>query len=260
MNRRENNRNESNVDTEKVESSIMNLENLSKKYENILIKYNQAQTDYNSYKESGDKKTNFKNIKGTAFWGSSGISEGTANNLDDCIAQCSANSKCQGATFNSDKKYCWLRSGNGQPIAALPTDYAIMPERYFLLSKMRKLNAELLSINKQLLRAISSSLPLYRDVNTNIDEHSKFLNENYDTLVGERTKIEKAMEEYKELVNTYESTSLNTTHHYYWYLLALVFVIISIFILVKVSASTAIQSTSQYGGGNMKNFFGGLLR
>jgi hypothetical protein len=238
-----------------VNSTILNLETLSKRYETILIQYQQAQADYDSYKRTNPTKQKFKNFKGTAYWGSTGLSQGTAHKLDECIARCSSDPKCSGATFNSDKKYCWLRSGSGQPIAALPNDYAIIPEKFLLLNKLQKLNNELSAINQELLKASTNAVPLYKSLNTNITDTSSVLNQNYNKLTDERSKIEEAIREHKELEQTYDATSLETNYYYYWYMLSFIIFIILIFIVVKTTASTAVsESSNQFGGKKFKNF------
>jgi hypothetical protein len=243
-----------------IDSTILNLETLSKRYETILIQYQQAQADYDSYERTNPTKQNFKNLKGMAFWGSTGLSQGTANKLNECIARCSSNTKCSGATFNSDKKYCWLRSGSGQPIAALPNDYAIIPEKFLLLNKLQKLNNELITINQRLLKASTNALPLYKSLNNNITDTSSVLNQNYNKLTDERAKIEKAISEHKELEQTYDATSLETNYYYYWYMFSFIIFIILIYIVVKTTASSVMSSSvTQYGGKNFKKFLTGYF-
>jgi hypothetical protein len=65
-------------------------------------------------------------VKSKAFWGTGDAGEGPAATSSECQKRCRDNPKCTGATFNSDKQYCWQRTGLGSLVSALPNDYGFM--------------------------------------------------------------------------------------------------------------------------------------
>ena len=153
------------------ESVILNLEILSAKYDNLLIKYKQAVVDYISFLNN----SNFANkklttIKGQAFWGTGQAGTQAAyNNINDangCSALCLKTSNCTGATFNPTtygKPMCWLRTGIGNPVPSKPQDNAIIPSATAFLLNIQSINTQLTNINNQILAKINSSNKMYSD-------------------------------------------------------------------------------------------------
>jgi len=220
-----------------TKSIVLNLETLSKEYDVTLKMYTSAQSDYiNSLSKEG--KTILIDIKGQAFWGTNSISGNISESVEDCKALCSNTENCSGATFNSDKKYCWIRSGNGSSIPALPNDYAIIPSSVSYLNNMKNINIKLADINKKILDITKASKPLY-----NIQDEQRFikndeLNKNYEDLNNERDRIDILIKKYEQLDNAenISSIDLNRSSLIYIILFVVLTTLITVFINFIVNA------------------------
>jgi hypothetical protein len=58
------------------------------------------------------------------FWGKTMLREFTTTSAASCSDACLADGACSGGTFNPDKKWCWLLTGNGDIQDGLVSDYA----------------------------------------------------------------------------------------------------------------------------------------
>ena len=147
----------------------MDLENLRKKYSNILIKYKSAVGEYTAYLNdmSGNNDLSGNNvlisIKGQAFNGTGSAGESTATSLQDCIASCSNSVACTGATFISNK--CMIRTGDSPLVSSSSTSYAIIPKGKQLLLNMEDLNNQLMTINREIKEKIKIFEPVYDKTN-----------------------------------------------------------------------------------------------
>ena len=92
----------------------LSLSLLGQEYDALLTQYQQAYKNYIDYISSSSYSTSasaatYATMQGNTFWGTGGVSEGASNTVEECQGQCSSLSTCTGATFNPDKKYCWIR-------------------------------------------------------------------------------------------------------------------------------------------------------
>lgn len=235
-----------NIKNQQTNSVILNLEQLSKEYSNTLIKYNQAQIDYANYIKNpiGNQ---LKELKGTAFWGTSGIKQGVATNINQCKAMCSSNSKCTGATFNPDKKYCWTRGGEGPVVPSLPNDYALIPEKINLLSQVKIYNQRLLDINQKITSVINNNISLYKNQANNRTINNSRLNKNYLLLTAERNKIQQEINNYESLDKKQNENANKINSNYWWYFIFMGIGCILIFILLKLTeyGNALLETTGQ---------------
>ena len=318
-----------------TKSVVLSLETLSKEYDTVLIKYNQAQKDYINYlksqstnnacsKYSSDSKeidqacyeeiwaksgctttgmvnastdwakgqtlngliydaflwatmtdsdhrngcygttTNFStatepnyninaepltDIKGAAFWGAKGLSEGSSNSLEECKAMCSSDSSCTGATYNSDKAYCWTRSGDSQISVGMPNDYAIIPENLKYLKIIKGLSEKLTSINQKILKTMNKGEPLYSQQDIQRKQQTIVLNENYKKLTKEREKVEKTIKKYQDLNKSQNEGEIVITKNYSTFIASVIIFLIIMVLFIKMTSTT---STVQQGG-SLKN-------
>lgn len=223
-----------NIKNEQTNSVILSLEQLSKEYSNAIIKYNQAQLDYAYYL---NKSTTNKlvDIKGTSFWGNTGLKQGNVNNINECKAMCLTNKKCTGATYNQDKKYCWIRSGEGSIISSSTNEYALIPEKMNLLNNIKIYNQRLLDINKKINNIINNNIPLYNIQSKDRSTNFPILNNNYNTLMLERKKIENEIKNFENLDKIQNENSLRINQYYYLYFILIVFGFIFIYTLLKLT-------------------------
>ena len=150
-------------------SQVLDLEVLKKQYDTLLIQYKQAQTDYINYlkthsaDEDTMQKRKYNVIQGKTFWGTEGLSEQSADSLEQCQVLCTGNSKCTGATYNTDKKYCWIRGGESSISDGMVNDYALIPEEVNHIKIISGLSDRLTSINDKILKVIESQNPIYEE-------------------------------------------------------------------------------------------------
>ena len=340
-NKNKNNGNNSSENDDGTKSIVLNLVKLSKEYDIVLIKYNQAQKDYINYlktqsssmackkynsdskeidqacyeeiwKKSGctttgavDASTDWAkgstlngliydaflwatmtdtehrngcygsttdtsvystatepnyninsepliDIKGATYWGTEKLSEGESTSIDECKAMCSADASCTGATYNSDKAYCWTRSGEGSVNTGLPNDYAIIPENLKYLKVIQGLSEKLTSINDEVLQIMNKGNPLYSAQDMSRKKQTAILNLNYKKLTKEREKVEETIKKYQDLNKSQNQGTIFINQNYSTFIMfviiVIILVILFIFFLPSIQNTQVIQE-----GGSLKN-------
>ena len=234
-------------------SVIINLENLQKKYSNLLLSYNSSVTDYVNYLSQQSTTPEFVSIQGQSYNGTGSAGQSNATNLQDCIASCSGLPTCTGATFVSNK--CLIRIGDSPLVSSTNDSYAIIPKSQQLLLAMENINTQLLSVNEQLLKEISQAKPLYYKTNKKVKFENEKLKQSYENLIEERTNITQLLKQYDTLDSVQNQTEIQITQNYYFYILLIIIVIVIIFLLGKVSIpSSAEQSGGKYMNGNLFDY------
>jgi hypothetical protein len=335
----QNNKNSGN-DDDGTKSIVLNLEKLSKEYDIVLIKYNQAQKDYINYlktqsssmscsKYNSDSKeidqacydeiwkkagctttgvvnansdwsksqtfngliddsfswatmtdTDHRNgcygtttdtsvystatepnynintepltdIKGASFWGTEQLSEGESTSIEQCKAMCSADASCTGATYNSDKAYCWTRSGEGSVNTGLPNDYAIIPENLKYLKIIQGLSEKLTSINDEVLQLMNKGNPLYSAQDMARKKQTAILNLNYKKLTKEREKVEKTIKKYQDLNKSQNIGENFINKNYSTFITTVIIIIILVILFIKFLPTQTVETIQQ--GGGLKN-------
>lgn len=170
-------------------------------------------------------------IKGQAFWGTYGLKEGSVNNLQECSAMCSANSKCTGATFNPDKRYCWTRGGENTPIPALQNDYAIIPKSKQLLEISNSINKQINVINQKMQKKIDELYSIYGRQIAKRSSNDYSLVNDYERLNSERKKIEEIIKQYQTLEESQDESSVYIRSNYYLFFVFFLIVFIAVIIL-----------------------------
>ena len=99
----------------------------------------------------------FAILKGYTFWGKSAISNDTSESASDCKTTCANDKKCTGATFNSDKQLCWIRTGDGEIVEGLSEDYAIVSTLKQQAFVLQKLNERLTSLNADIMAEMGNN-------------------------------------------------------------------------------------------------------
>jgi len=141
---------------DKMDTDIMSLESLKLTYDNKLKDYEGLYANYiASLQASPDNGPNYIATQGMTFWGSGGLAEGPAT-YEQCTAYCSTVGTCTGMTYNPDKGYCWARSGEGQLAPGLGSDSAVLSKTNYDLMRLKYSNAELTSLNDQLMLQMST--------------------------------------------------------------------------------------------------------
>ena len=211
-----------------------------------------TEPDYNINKPS------YAVIKGQTFWGSGEASEGsvyTDGTIEQCKAKCSENKNCTGATFNpssNGKPTCWLRTGEGELMPGMNTDFAIVPEVKKYLLAIESINKKLLETNIKIQMSVKQGQPLYNSIKTKAISQNDELSQNYQQLVMERKKIEKMLSSYQDLDKREINGNLKINQKYYTFILLSIVAICIIILLYKFSSifSSSQNSSSQNSSPN----------
>lgn len=230
-------------------SNLLHLESLVKQYDTLLIQYTQVQTDYINYlkisvstsQQPGTTTTNtttkLANIKGSTFWGSSGISSSNVPTVGQCSALCSSTTGCTGATYNSNsgtQNNCFLRSGDGQIIAGTNDQYAIVPQNKEYLITLQNLNAQLTQVNSEISNIIQTNNKIFSQQNGNRLEKYNLLQQNYQQLKGEGDKILSELSQFQSLDEKQNQSELVVNKNYYSYVVLLFLVLICVFFVGRI--------------------------
>ena len=207
--------------------------------------YNTTDPNYPGY--NTQKSPNYKidqptlvDIKGQSFWGAEPLGEGAVSSLAECKTMCSNKPKCTGATYNLDKKYCWIRGGAGKPVPSLENDYAIIPESAKYLNLLQALNKRLTDTNDKIIKIVKTHQPMYE---TQTDDRAKqmvVLSKNVELLSNERKKIMRQLQTHMTLNETQTQTSITATRFFYVYLSVFVILVIIIAFLLNTNGSGTI--------------------
>ena len=151
----------------KTGKNILDLESLTKKYDNLIIQYNQAQVDYANYLNQTKTPQDLISIKGSVAFDPQMVIK-QASSLQQCIALCSADTACKSATFNPidyAQPQCWINRNEGNVIATPSSNnYAIISKEKQLLSTIQSLNSQLSDVNSKILQFINSNKQLYNEI------------------------------------------------------------------------------------------------
>ena len=253
-------------------SDILDLESLTKQYNNLLISYKQAVTDYVTYlnqeinptnnnntnnnntnTNNTNNNTNLVTINGSTYWGTSSIGENNSTTVQQCQASCAKTTGCTGATFNNSNKTqnttCWLRGGDGNLSTGTSNDTAIVQTGKQLLSMIENINSQLKSTNKQIQDKIALMKPGYNEHLTDSKQNTQELITQFNMLSEDRNKVQKLLEEYETLDQQQEVGNITINQNYYSFLLLIGITIIIIIMIISLSYSPAqIKPTFQTGG------------
>jgi hypothetical protein len=220
-------------------STVLNLETLSKQYDTILTEYTQTQTDYINYISSLPCKNSscatLSNMSGYTYYGTNTLQNSSQSSPDNCVALCSSIDGCSGGTFNSNSSNCQLVSGNGTLNTASDTDYAIVSQDKIYLQKLQSLNSMLTEVNTQILNAISSGQDEYQKQDETRSIQTTSLQQNHHTLITEQEKLAQLLRENNEATNEQNYTAMRSKSYYYSFLLFLFFMINCAFILISLT-------------------------
>jgi hypothetical protein len=235
-------------------SDILQLEKLEKVFENLMKEYELANQNYMA---SLNNNKNFKYIKSKAYWGTDGIEKhNDINNVNNCIALCSNDSKCSGATFNSDKERCWTRTGKSDLINGDKNDYAIIPQVLQDTIILNELNDKLTKVNTQINNLLNKMYPKLQSEIELKDEKRKQLVQNNNILKEQKNKIQKIISEH-ELLNQSNDDSyklVNKNRMVYYIIIAICVILMIVIGNQSVSSSNMSGGSKYFINSKMFNF------
>jgi hypothetical protein len=229
-------------------STILTLESLEKEYENTMVLYQQAQTNYNSALNGVVSRTTGSNVvtsngkryvlvPSKVFWGTGAIQQKTVSSIDGCVALCSEDSKCTGATFDSSAKSCWTRSGNAGLVSGSSTQTAIVSELVNAANTLDTLNIKLIDLLKKMNNINKTTTVKLQSTSDNtISTNNIYLGKRFERLMADRENINNILKEYGEInvKNNDQNMYLyqNQTSYMLWSLLCFILIIVVVKLLV----------------------------
>lgn len=222
--------------TDTLSSIIKNIYNLSTSTESDKQKLcygTNSVNIQNNKKIIYPNQNDYSQIKQKTWWGTSGKQSETANTADECIALCEASENCSGATFNSDKKLCWVRNGDSSITDGMTTDYALIKNSKYQLIELQNLNKQLLDLNRSILEEVNKIDPYVNNIEEQTHLNSQVINDSYDTLLIDNDNIQQKLDEYYDIQNQYNDSNLFITQQHYLYNIYAVLVVIIISVTAK---------------------------
>jgi hypothetical protein len=219
---------------DELKSDILQIEALESEYNTILNQYEETYKNCNDeLKQNLDnKQRSFQTFNNRAYWGTSGLSQGTVGAQSDCENMCATNSKCTGATFNTVNQYCWTRTGIGTLSPTSNSNVAILPTVKGCVLTLRALNRQLIKINREITQLIEETNSQLVEEKTKTNNSKQQLNIYYAQLLKERLQMAEILEDHKtidedtKIQSLYVSSQNNTFR--LWVLLACILSLIII--------------------------------
>jgi hypothetical protein len=237
--------NQPNDKNDDEKNMALEIKSLESEYETVLRQYEEAYNTYLTYIESeSELDASFAQLKGRAFWGTAGVADDAADTAEACQDMCAAADACTGATFNTNKRYCWMRSGESAIVAGRDADVALIPKSRELLLQLTFYNKQLMAINQKLAEYYSTLPPFPADDST-ADKHAMLLKYNaqlqseQDMLLTEEQKLDTihASRNTQDIVATQGYTQFR-----FWMLIA------CILLLVSMKMAMTVDENGNTGG------------
>ena len=187
--------------TDEIKTDILKIEALEGEYNAVLNQYEETYKNCNDeLKQNLDnKQRSFQTFNNRAYWGTSGLSQGTVGAETDCENMCATNAKCTGATFNTINRYCWTRTGNGTLSPTSSSNVALLPTVKACVVTLNALNNRLIKINRQLTELIETTNSQLVSEEANRSNSKQQLIIYYAQLLKERLQMSKILEDQKTI-------------------------------------------------------------
>jgi hypothetical protein len=196
------------IQNDKINAALINLETLQKEYEVTLQQYQEAGKNYITSLQSNSTGNNFVALKGRSWWGTSGLTEGPVSTQEECENMCAISSKCSGATFNPVKRYCWTRTGDSSLTAGKNDDYALISQQKSSLTTMKYLNQKLLDLNTEITNELSNINPEVASQDKEKNAKQEQLLQSYEKMLEQKIELEKQLQDYYSVEQEEENQSL----------------------------------------------------
>ena len=225
--------------TNSIEPNIIKIEALEKEYMVILKQYENYYNNYIKSVENTEGDSSFIALKGRTYWGTNGLKETAMQTVEECESMCASDTNCTGATFNSSKRYCWTRGGDGTLTIGKTNDYAIVPKIRQNLIVLKNLNQRLLDINAKINAEINTIYPIAKQDVVLKNKKQVELENYYSLLLNEKIELEKSLQEYETIEEQYENNFLNTVSQNTSLRLWTIFMLIILIVTIKKLSGTS---------------------
>jgi hypothetical protein len=229
-----------------LESTVLKLQSLQLQFANIMTQYKQAYATYLSDISSKTTAPKYNTINSSVYFCKNCTHQDyimaqsgqppTTDSATECEALCSTNSKCNGGTYQSSNKVCWLTSSPAERNEMYSGRYAgytaIIPQNVQNAAVLQTLNQQLIGLNEKITTELTSLEPIEQsDINAKNSQRGK-LREVYNSLLYERMKIDKMQQEYKDITQSYDDNSLYVTQtsalFLIWFLILIIILVFTI--------------------------------
>jgi len=222
------------MSSDKLNSSILQLQTLETEFSNVMTQYELAYMNYiNSLGSGKDSSKKFVTLPKRAFYGSGSVNNVNVQTSEQCVSACSADTTCTGATFNSQAHSCMLRNGAGPVISADDNTSAIVLELAQNANILQLLNQKLISLHEQMSTLLSSLSPEIQQQIQEKNMNKQNLETQYQMLMDERNKIRSLVQEYEDLSQSYNDTYAQTQQENSQYIFYVIVTILLVIYTIK---------------------------
>jgi hypothetical protein len=183
---------------------------------------------------NNNKIAEFVSLQGRSYWGSGSLKQGQVQSIEDCKSMCASDMNCTGATFQSDRNYCYTRTGEGDIVIGNSNDYALIPAKRQALLTLQIINNKLLNVVQQLNLEFKKLEPKVEQNQQDKNKKQKILLDNYTKLLEEQKIIDDNLNEFQTLEKENENYSLIVNQKNILFKFWSLFAIILLAIIFKV--------------------------
>jgi hypothetical protein len=228
-----------------LKNSVLNLESLELQFKNTSVQYEKAYLNYiNTLNRTTGKIYNI--VPSMTYWGAGALSQVATPSVQSCKAICSSNNKCNGATYNSDKGMCFLRTGVGALNPSNSNNTAIITQLQNNILEVSALNQELIRLNTEINNSINRATPIVQSNATAVAVKQRELRDSHNKLMQEQASILNTMNDISKTSQDYEDTSIEVTQSNISYVYWIIIAIIVVFITIKLILSAGASKSSSY--------------
>jgi hypothetical protein len=221
------------------------LQILSNQFNALLVEYKDT---YNNYVNVLNAKDNsFTHAKDFSFIGKSNLSVLGSYSASSCETECSKNSSCDGATFNSTLNNCTLGSGPGTMVHTI-NSVAIVKKALYYSNRLKDMNAEMIALNEKMISLSSNNYQYINQSEVKQTKQNEIMMNNHNVLLGERSEIERMIRQFQTIDAAYKDGNIIADANYSSYIILICIAIFLIFVLMGFAFTTP-----QYGGGHRQS-------
>jgi hypothetical protein len=197
----------------------------------------------------------YATVPNATYWGQTGLSEGTSNSPTECLADCYSKPACSGATYDSDTKYCWIRTGDGRIAQGKQNQTAIIKKSILYAYQLKDLNAKLQKINTEITDLINDNASVVAQSEQLKAQKQTLLVQTHSILSQNKQQLSFLENEHATLQAANENSSLMVNRNYYQYILYLFGAIILGVLLFKIliipdsAPNSGLMGMGMRGGG-----------
>jgi hypothetical protein len=221
------------LQNDKIKSSLIKVQVLQREYEITLRQYQEAIQNFITVLRSETKKNTFTAVDGSAWLGTSELSQGSVSTQEECENMCANSTQCSGATFSPVQRYCWTRSGESMISSGYDGYYALVTPEKAALSVMKNLNERLLYLNEKITNEFQNINPEVKEQYDEQNIKQEQLVSSYNHLLQQKIELDKELREYysigEEESNQLLFVNQQNLSFRFWVLLTCLVVLIMIY-------------------------------